>query len=161
VRIPSTIEWLGHRAGWQATAEYRGKTITVAHQKSFALARRRLRAALEAAGVPTPDLQITARMPKTIETDLARYKEVAKLIPQLTSELEELKMKLAQRLCTELNFSERDAAIWLGVSGAHISAKLRALTIDTSEFRRPSVDEQRLDDRDNETEPAHSTVKTR
>ena len=95
-------------------------------------------------------------MPKTLETDLARYRAVAELIPELTSELEELKMKIAQRLCTELNFSEREAGIWLGVSGAHISAKLRALTVDTGEFRRPS-----RDDEEDETEPARPAGKTR
>jgi hypothetical protein len=155
VRISCTIEWLGHKAGWHAAAEYRGRTITVTQQKSFSLARRRLRAALEGAGVPNPDLQITARMPKAIETDLARYNEVAKQIPELTNELEGLKMKVAQRLCNELNFSEREVGIWLGVSGAHISAKLRALSIDT----RPARDDE--DDGDGGTEPVRPTAKSR
>lgn len=141
MRVPCTIEWLGHKAGWHAEAMYLDKPISVTRQKSFALARKRLKAALESAGAASPDLQITARMPKTVETDLARYKEIAKLIPELTSELEDLKLKIAQRLCTELNFSEREAGIWLGVSGAHISAKLRALNVDTGEFARTSTED--------------------
>lgn len=156
MRIPCTIEWFGHKDGWHAAAEYRGKPITVSNQTTFAGARRRLRAALAAAGVPAPELQITARMPKAIETNLARYKEVGKLIPELEDELEVLKMKIAQQLTRELNFSEREAAIWLGVSGAHISAKLRAMTVDTGEFRRPSHDEDDSEEDDDDTETARA-----
>lgn len=159
MRIPCTIEWLGHKTGWLAAAEYRGKPFTVSDQATFALARKRLRAALEAAGVPKPDLQITARIPKTIEANLERYKEVRRLIPELEQELEELKMRLAQQLTRELNFSEREAAIWLGVSGAHISAKLRALTVDTGEFARPSRAEE-IDDSDGD-QRASPRAKTR
>jgi hypothetical protein len=163
VRIPCTIEWLGPNAGWQAVAEYRGKPITIAQQDSFAAARRRLKAALVAAGLPKPELQITARMPKAVETDLARYKHLVELIPELSGELEELKIKLAQRLTRELHFSERETAIWLGVSGTHISAKLRALAVDTGEFVRPSrddSDEEEDEDHDG-TEPARPTAKSR
>ena len=158
MRIPCTIEWLGHKAGWTAAAEYRGRAITVTQQKSFALARRRLKAALENAGASDPVLQVTARMPKAVEADLARYKELATLLPKLNNELEELKLRLAQRLSTELNFSEREVGIWLGVSGAHISAKLRAHTVDSGEFARPSTKDE---DEDEDERAVRSTVKPR
>lgn len=146
MRILCTIEWLGPNAGWQAVADYLGKSITITPQDSFAAARRRLKAALVAAGASEPDLQITARMPRAIESDLARYKKLVELIPQLTSELDELKIKLAQRLTRELHFSERETAIWLGVSGAHISSKLRALAVDTGEFPRGTRDHEEDED---------------
>jgi hypothetical protein len=169
VRIPCIIEWVGPRAGWQAVADYRGKPITVMNQNSFAAARKRLKAALVAAGAPKPELQITARMPKTVETDLERYRELAKVVPELTKEFKQLQIQLAQRLSTEFRFSERETGIWLGVSGAHISAKLRALTVDTGEFVRPSRDDDDDDDDEDDdaaeddgaTEPARPTVKSR
>lgn len=139
MRIPCTIEWIGHRAGWRATAEFRGQPITVSQASSFALARRRLQRALEQAGASAPELQVQARMPKQIETDLDRYRELVDQLPGLQAELEALKLRLAQRLSGELNFSEREVGIWLGVSGAHISAKLRANTVDTGEYSRDDI----------------------
>lgn len=139
MRIPCTIEWQGHKAGWQATAEFRGRAFTVSQAQSFALARKRLQRALVAAGATAPELQVQARMPKQIESDLDRYRELAQRVPELTAELEDIKLRLAQRLSTELNFSEREVGIWLGVSGAHISAKLRAHTVETGEYSREDI----------------------
>lgn len=133
MRIPCTIEWIGHRTGWRATGEFRGQPITVSQASSLALARKRLQRAFEQAGASAPELDVQARIPKAIESDLDRYRELTEQLPVLQVELEALKLRLAQRLSTELNFSEREVGIWLGVSGAHISAKLRANTVDTGE----------------------------
>lgn len=145
MRIPCVIEWRGPE-GWLATAEYRGRVVSVAHQRSLALARKRLAAALSSAGAPDPELQITARMPKAVEDALGRYRELGELIPKLTAERRELQLQVAQRLAQELNFSEREVAGLLGVSGTHISAKLRAHATDTGEFVRPGAAGEEDDD---------------
>lgn len=138
MRIPCVIEWRG-RDGWHAAAEFRGRTVSVAHQRSLSLARKRLTSALSSAGAHDPELQITARMPTQVEADLTRYRELGALIPELTSERRALQLQLAQRLAQELNFSEREVAGLLGVSGTLISAKLRAHATDTGQFLRPGA----------------------
>jgi hypothetical protein len=149
VRIPCVIEWRGSE-GWHAAAEYRGRTVSVARQRSLSLARKRLSAALSSAGAPDPELQIVARMPKAVEDDLARYRELGALIPKLTAERRALQLQVAQRLAQELHFSEREVAGLLGVSGTLISAKLRAHATDTGEFLRPSAAGEHEDEEDDE-----------
>jgi len=135
VAIPCVIEWKEHRTGWRASATLSGgRQVNITEAHSLSAVRRRLRKALVEAGVdPSEELTVDLRIPKHLAEAMEDFQKLRARIQQLEAQYNDTKPQLAQRLLTELNLTEREAAIWIGVSHTHLSALLQSHTSDTGE----------------------------
>lgn len=114
--------------------------MNITEAQSLSAVRRRLRKALVEAGVnANEELSVDLRIPKHLAEAMEDFQKLRARIQELEAEYNETKPQLAQRLLTELNLTEREAAIWIGVSHTHLSALLQSHTSDTAETGEVSL----------------------
>ena len=132
MKIPAVIEWKGGTIGWIAFARLaNGTEVIVNRAHNLTTVRKRLRRLLVEQGIKKPVLDEEFHIPKSIEAELAAFSELCAERPKLDGKIIERRLHVAHRLLSELGFSEREAAEWLGISNTHLANQLQAESTDT------------------------------
>jgi hypothetical protein len=126
LKIPCTFACDEPKAGWRATATFRGRPAVIEQSHSLGTARSRLTRALEALGARNFQLVEEVRIPADLQAELDAHLELRHRIMELKERYAQQTPRLGNRLCTLLNLSEREAAIFLGISNTRLGEILRA-----------------------------------
>lgn len=135
MRVAVVIEWKGGDVGWWGSASVpRRGEITIRSAHSPTVVRKRLRRALIEAGVRDPELDEEVRIPVDYHRDLEGLEQARAKLGRANAEFNQHRLRVARRLLTELNMTEREVGQMLGISGTHLANLLKADTVDTDEY---------------------------
>jgi hypothetical protein len=135
MRIPAIIEWRGGAVGWWGAVHLpNGLEITINSGHSPTVIRKRLRRALVKAGIKTPVLEESVRIPQELVKEIEGLKKFRARADLAAGEFVQERLRVAKRLLTEIHLTEMDVAGLLGIAQSHLSNQLAKDTTDTGEY---------------------------